>query len=745
MAAELWAEAAAKASPQRQDEGSDSPAHDSPAPIIRRACDACRTRKIRCDRKSPCSYCSQAKIPCIQANTRPKEKRTRILLSAQYERKIDVIDSRLEEVTRLLEELQTNLATPAVHAIQTIGSSGSSPRPPIPASSSAHFGHVVRRASDSPAIQGESTLAAHSVFANEFLQGAVQTDAIPDSSNIEFRDALSSLHHVVDSMNQQNGANDMSYPDAHPVECVSFRGNELPPMKLTVALIRAAKAAPTEMATMIHEFSPLENFSELCLHVYFSENYSQADFITANAGLLYLYTEYMARTPEKEDEIIPYVEMCRANLQTALANLPLHVPATSRMIGALLLGSFHAIDISRPSLCWTLVSKASELCQTLGYHQSSSMKNDDAKTIRRKSFLFWNVYMIEKSLSLRLGRASTIPDWAVTVSIPGMEDFYPNPLSPYISLWIRTAKCQGSIYEILFSPNSVLQPDHVRESRVQSLANDLTEIRSEQYGMSSKLVNKMVEKIGKPMSKFTFITDDILRLSLLTLVYRASRSPLKKHTTFIPECIEAARATLERHQDCMKFLEQSHASYYSAYVQWTLLYAPFVPFIVVFCQVIETRDEMDLARLESFINSMDSAPPVLDAAANMYRLFHALYKVAVRYIEFRNSTPPAGPTKTGAQLNNCLNALGFTNVGLEAGQQDTSGMFQGQIDSTGSFMGDDAIDSFMEGQQEINPIWTSDPAQLDGWFNNNNQVMEFIEQTSFDSHLDERSGGTQLE
>lgn len=89
---------------------------------------------------------------------------------------------------------------------------------------------------------------------------------------------------------------------------------------------------------MIHEFSPLENFSELCLHVYFSENYSQADFITANAGLMYLYMEYMSRTPEKEDEIQPYVEMCRSNLQTALANLPLHLPATSRMIGALLLG-----------------------------------------------------------------------------------------------------------------------------------------------------------------------------------------------------------------------------------------------------------------------------------------------------------------------------------------------------------------------------------------------------------------------
>lgn len=111
------------------------------------------------------------------------------------------------------------------------------------------------------------------------------------------------------------------------------------------------------------------------------------------------------------------------------------------------------------------------------------MKNDDTKTIQRKRFLFWNVYMVEKSLSLRLGRASTIPDWDVTVSMPDMEDFYPNPLSPNISLWIMTARCQGSIYELLYSPNSLIQPAQVRQSRVQALANDLNEIRRKQYGM----------------------------------------------------------------------------------------------------------------------------------------------------------------------------------------------------------------------------------------------------------------------
>lgn len=102
-------------------------------------------------------------------------------------------------------------------------------------------------ASDSPAVEGESSLAAHSAFANEFLQNAFRNDSIQDSASLEMRHTLASLHHVVDSLKQHNGATSMSYPDAHPIPYVSFRGNELPPIQMTVALIRAAKGdSPTQ-------------------------------------------------------------------------------------------------------------------------------------------------------------------------------------------------------------------------------------------------------------------------------------------------------------------------------------------------------------------------------------------------------------------------------------------------------------------------------------------------------------------
>lgn len=79
------------------------------------------------------------------------------------------------------------------------------------------------------------------------------------------------------------------------------------------------------------------NLSSICLRVYFSEEISEADFIIANSGLLRLFVEQSEEISDKT-ESLNYAHVCRTNLETALFNLPLHLPATPLMISALLLG-----------------------------------------------------------------------------------------------------------------------------------------------------------------------------------------------------------------------------------------------------------------------------------------------------------------------------------------------------------------------------------------------------------------------
>lgn len=43
----------------------------------------------------------------------------------------------------------------------------------------------------------------------------------------------------------------------------------------------------------------------------------------------------------------------------------------------------------------------------------------------------------------------------------------------YFALWVESARCQGNIYELLYSPEAVAQPADVRQSRAQLLVNNL--------------------------------------------------------------------------------------------------------------------------------------------------------------------------------------------------------------------------------------------------------------------------------
>lgn len=89
------------------------------------------------------------------------------------------------------------------------------------------------------------------------------------------------------------------------------------------------------------------------------------------------------------------------------------------------------------------------------------------------------MYFLDKSLSLRLGRASSISDWDITVTELTPEDANFNPFLEILVVSVRTAQCQGKIYEQLYSPDAVCQPEDVRRARVEELAKRLNEIRAE--------------------------------------------------------------------------------------------------------------------------------------------------------------------------------------------------------------------------------------------------------------------------
>lgn len=102
------------------------------------------------------------------------------------------------------------------------------------------------------------------------------------------------------------------------------------------------KAKSTIGLQWIYSIIHIDLFLDLTLKVYFDSNkHSEAEFVIVNCGLEMLYREVSISSEvigaQKEDSMKMRV-LCRANLETALANLPLHLPTTMDMVVALLFG-----------------------------------------------------------------------------------------------------------------------------------------------------------------------------------------------------------------------------------------------------------------------------------------------------------------------------------------------------------------------------------------------------------------------
>lgn len=85
----------------------------------------------------------------------------------------------------------------------------------------------------------------------------------------------------------------------------------------------------------------MQHFSDICLRVYFSETFSKMDFIIVNAGLHSLFADYSHHvSAEEKDAYLGHAHTCRANLETALSDLPLHLSATQEAATALVFGVY---------------------------------------------------------------------------------------------------------------------------------------------------------------------------------------------------------------------------------------------------------------------------------------------------------------------------------------------------------------------------------------------------------------------
>ncbi|KAK4133515.1 hypothetical protein BT67DRAFT_52832 [Trichocladium antarcticum] len=549
-----------------------------------------------------------------------------------------------------------------------------------PAAAAGDAGDVMYGAeNDDDAVgefEGDSSMAAQTVFASEFLEHTV-TRTLPADLDPDMRSALSSLQQIVRMQNRQS-ARESRFAHAKPLPRGGIRELPMPPAHVVIAALREVKDVPLVSFATICTFIAADNFTDQCRKVYFAtEDYSLMRWGVVNAGLYFLFQEKACLADDApRARFLEYQALCRDNLETALTNLPLLLPARRESLEVLLLGAFYAIEISKFSLARDLNSIAATLCQTLGYHRLRVLTPEN----EGKAILFWAAYLLDKALSLRSGRAPVIQDYDVTVP-RGMappvggggggsssNDVSDISWRRVLDQWIACADFLGRAYEQLYSPAALARPPEQRAESARQLVETLLTWARGQDPLMRHIRQKLQGTRFDANSPFSMdmaiLGDELLHWSALTLVYRAIPSPPGSASTFNHECIHAARQAFASHHEHMQMAGESLALK-SGFIRWNIIYVPFIPVIVLFCHVVETSDEADLARLAAFAESLQPVCQASEAVDKLHRICQVLHDVAslcIRARAQRQQDPlqrDHDMAMVGDNIDLCLSQLGF--------------------------------------------------------------------------------------
>ncbi|BAE56587.1 unnamed protein product [Aspergillus oryzae RIB40] len=250
-------------------------------------------------------------------------------------------------------------------------------------------------------------------------------------------------------------------------------------------------------------------------------------------------------------------------------------------------------------------------------------------------------------------------------------------------------------------------------------------------------------------------SDRVIGLSMLTLIYRSIPPEKPSMSAFCQECIDAARDTLREHDLCVALITRARGKtvFLEAYINWTITQSPFIPFIILFCHIIETSEAADLQHMKGLVETLESASNsrVHSTCSKQRRLFRALYDVAAQYVEIRSranggrggmSWSVTRQQYADAFASATSNGLGFSTLGSgetvgalgTMNPADASGPMASHDKANGDRVG--LVDGLVEPMELQNTAFGDidiemdySGAQLWDWFNKNQAFMRMLEDT----------------
>ncbi|KKZ62349.1 hypothetical protein EMCG_03235 [[Emmonsia] crescens] len=602
------------------------------------------------------------------------------------EKRIEIIDQRLAGIEHLLRDLAVNNGsnnkTPFQQQEETRSRVSSSdafheepkeqkrlPLLPATAPRTASRAESPPRNKTSAEFEGEPSTSAHSAYASELFEKVVVKTPLAEHCP-EMMNALSALKDIVERQKLPSSVHTLRFAGQKPAAAkVDFSKLEMPPLNVVLALLKNAKESHPFFLLNL-PFLNLPVITKFCKDLYFcTEEYTTAHFAIVNCTLCYIFEElqyflpgsqYQDNLGSHEHQAPPpppllvtltpadlahYANMSRSNFETALNTFDLFLQPSYENIQALALAAFHATETSKPSLCWTFVSAAARMCQSLGYHHTVSGPGVSDEEVYLKKSLFWFIYVLDKDLTLSLGRSSTLQDYDISLGFPSPPaDPKFSPWFSMYSVWVTYAKIAAQIFENLYSVRALSESAELRTEKACDLAMEVEEWRAAyipttQVASTSAAYHATFFRYANSMA-------DLSYHHLLTIIYRArpphppahenqNQTPQKPQTGLDPACVNAARSALRLHQQFIVDFRNDSEYLFKGYIVWSLLHSPFTPYLVLFTHTIASADLTDLKLLGEISSLLEGARHISEAAERLWKLCAVFYQVARLYVDVR--------------------------------------------------------------------------------------------------------------
>ncbi|KAI0885814.1 fungal-specific transcription factor domain-containing protein [Annulohypoxylon maeteangense] len=485
-----------------------------------RSCVTCRTRKVRCDKLSPCSNCRRAKIPCVFPNLdkppRWARRLERIANSAKAAQESDPSVNQVMDRLRSLEGLVKELTGQLEQANAGVRGSPS-------ANSPEHLGHD-RDVSHQiePELSVENMSKVQSSFGRLVLGDAGQSRYVSSGFWSRVNDELHGLK--MDTEGLAGGDYDSSGDEDSPGKTPSTQELDRTPSERHAFLFRNNLNSPSQD---LREFHPLPSQIPFLLNV-FSENVNimvrivhiptvykmvqdagsnLSSLTPANEALMFAIY-YASVTSMEEDDIIanfgstkPELNLkYRLGLEYALAKADfLNVPDII-LLQAFVIFLFLLRRHDSPRFVWMMTGLAIRMGQALGLQRDGSrFPNLTPYEVEMRRRVWWALCAVDVRASEDQGTDLTITQGSFDTRFPlNINDSDINPETK------ETPKEREGLTDMTFSIVFSGQTSVTQKLMALSLKDGTSRLDEQ-----TRLINEFYEQLKRTYLQYSHDTSNI--------------------------------------------------------------------------------------------------------------------------------------------------------------------------------------------------------------------------------------------